>query len=65
LALKNNNPVFVIDTFFGRRNPKPAIMYDYNYGTFGIGPKEDIQAAIKDRTEAAITAYIQANFIKN
>ena len=65
LALKNNNPVFVIKTAFGRRNPKPAIMYEYNYGTYGVGPKENIEAAIKDSTEKAITAYIQANFIKN
>ncbi|MDC0002882.1 hypothetical protein OAE19_00645 [Porticoccaceae bacterium] len=65
LALEGNNPVYTIVAGFGRFVPKPSIMYDKGYGTFGIGPKESINRAIKNATESAVTAYIQANFINN
>jgi len=65
VALEGNNPVFRINAGFGRFVPKPSIMYDKGYGSFGIGGKEHINTAIKNATESAVTAYIQANFINN
>ncbi len=48
---------------FGRRNPKPAILYDSGFGTLLISVKEDYALSrIKAAVEDAVTAYLEANF---
>ena len=36
--------------------------YDYAFGKFGIGDVTTLKQGIKNSTEAAITAYLKANF---
>ncbi len=61
-ALKNRNPVFVIEAHFARYMPSPPVLYDYGFGTSGIGDKDFILQSLKGAVEDAITAHVKANF---
>jgi len=62
LKLESNNPIYIVEAAFGKFNPKPAIIFDKSYGTYGIGPKKNIINAYKRVTEDAVTDYIKSNF---
>lgn len=62
LNIESNNPVFVVNVAFGKYNPRPSILFDKSYSTFGIGPREDIINTYKEATESAVTDYIKSNF---
>jgi hypothetical protein len=62
IILKSNNPVFDIDVNFARIRPNPAIIYDWHFGTSGIGGSDYILQAFKESIELAITEHIKVNF---
>lgn len=62
MKLESNNPMYVVEAGFGKYNPKPAIMFDKSYGSYGIGPKKNIINTYKRMTEDAVTDYIKSNF---
>ena len=64
VKLENNNPVYRIDSNFGRRNPFPAVIFEgSDHGRLGIGNASDLKAGIKGAVEGAVTDYIKVNFI--
>jgi len=62
LKREENWYVYHIGVWFSRYSPTPAVKFDHNFGTTGIGADTNITAAIKETVEAAITEYIKANF---
>ena len=58
------NPVYSFGVQFGRWSPAPSIFYVDDYGTTGIGSKENILNSAKNSVERAITKYIEVNFIE-
>ena len=65
LNLKNNNPVYEVTTRFGfyDYDRKTPVFFSSQYNKFGIGDKQVIETAIKDRVDEAMEDYIQANFM--
>jgi hypothetical protein len=62
VTLENANPVFNIQVHFSRYRPHPAIKYDFDFGTTGIGGKDFIKQSVKECVENAVTEFIKANF---
>ena len=62
LPIDNNNPIYLIDVKFGKASGPAFILYERSFGSFGINTDKTIKQSIKSGAEAAITAYLQANF---
>lgn len=62
LKRAKGNFVFAYNVKFGKYTPKPAILFDKDYGSYGVGGKEFITQSLKTSTENAITDYLKANF---
>ena len=62
LLLDNNNPVFSIDVNYGNATIDPSVLYDFDFGSLGIGAKDFIRDGLKTNVENAITVFIKANF---
>ena len=64
-----NKFVFSLSIYFskwiGDEDGDFHIKFNGEYGTTGIGGRKYILDAVKDRTENALTHYIQVNFIDN
>ena len=77
MDIGHNNPYYFIITTFGhydydRKIPvfsyydydrKTPVLFSSQYNKFGIGDKQVIETAIKDRVDEAMEDYIQANFM--
>jgi len=62
LKLESRHPAFTLSINFGKYNPKPSVLFDKDYGYFGVGAEGFIIQGLKRRTEDAITDYLKANF---
>ncbi|MDJ0760381.1 MAG: hypothetical protein QNJ19_13355 [Woeseiaceae bacterium] len=57
------NPVFVISVNFSSITEDGVpIAYDFDFGTIGMGKKENVEATLRSLVEDAITVYLRANF---
>lgn len=57
------NPVYVISVNFSSITEQGVpIAYDFDFGTIGMGKKENLEAKLRDLVEDAITVYLRANF---
>ena len=59
------NPTFQFGIYFSptlHSLEDPSILYDWPFGSFGVGSREFILQSIKDGVENAITEYLKANF---
>ena len=63
------NPVFNLSLYFSKwiedADGDFHVKFGKDYGTSGVGTREYILDAIKNRTENALTDYIKVNFIDN
>ena len=59
---ESRNPIYVININFARWTSHPPILFDWPYGTFGIGPKEFSSQHLKEQVEDAVTDFIKVNF---
>ena len=59
-----DNFFYFVDYGFGRRLPRPAVIFDNEAPSlwFGIGNKHSILNIIKTSTEEILVPYIKANF---
>jgi len=62
LTLGDANLVYSIRSGFGRIKPKPAIIYDYDFGVMGVGTRNDLEQSLKDATKRAVAAFISSNY---
>lgn len=62
VPLKNNNPIFSVMAEYGRHRPYPPVIYDVDFGFIGIGSKDYMERHIKDCTDRALSAFLEANF---
>ena len=65
MDIGHNNPFYFIITTFGYYDydRKTPVFFSSQYNKFGIGDKQVIETAIKDRVDEAMEDYIQANFM--
>ena len=56
------NPVFKLDIYFGSWSETLPVYYPIDYGTFGIGPVEQLEQSASEGIDRAVTAYLHANF---
>jgi len=56
------HPIYNLYIAFGRRNPYPAILYDYRFVALGLNDEDSIMQTLKTSVEAAATEYLRANF---
>ena len=65
MDIVHNNPFYFIITRFGYYDydRKTPVFFSSQYNKFGIGDKQVIETAIKDRVDEAMEDYIQANFM--
>lgn len=62
VPLSNNNPVYDLSLYFGNYSTDIPILYNFDFGSTGIGGRDFIEQAIKENVEGAITAYLKVNF---
>ncbi len=57
------NPVFVFSVNFSSITEDGVpIAYDFDFGTIGMGKKENVETTLRSLVEDAITVYLRANF---
>jgi len=60
--MDDDDRIYNLSIDFARYIPKPAVLYDMPYGSFGVAPADLILNKVKNYTEEAITDYIKVNF---